>query len=123
MVKPFNRPEIVKQGLANPITDGPVTISSGAGEMTNYYSLDPSRPTAVGLSHHASDAPTVEYTFTLGSHNDLEDSSVLWFELYDGSETPYAVGDSRGFSGVRVISNSPTNGDIDYEIVQYGRRN
>lgn len=123
MATSFNRKEINAQKLACRVSKGPITIASGAGNIINHYALDPSRNTAIGLSHNASDAPTVEVTFTLEAHDDLEDSSVLWFVVYDGSSTPYIAGDSRGPTGMRIKANTPTNGAIKYEITQFGRRN
>ena len=120
MATSFNRVEIARQKLANVVIAE--TLANGGGPFTKYYALDPSRSTSILITHHASDTPLVSTTNTLDSNDDLEHANVLWGQTYDGTSTPYNVGDSRGLTGIKVTV-TPTNGDVDISIIQYGRRN
>ena len=120
MATSFNRAEIARQKLAQEVVRE--TLSNGGGPFTRYYALDPSRPTSIIVSHNAGDTPLVSVTNTVDSNDDLEHANVLYGQVYDGTSSPYVKGDSRGLTGMKVTV-TPTSGDVEISITQYGRRN
>lgn len=116
----FNRIEIVRQKLAGRIVRD--IFANGGGAIDNFYALDPSRVTSIIITHNAGDTPLVSVTNTLDASDDLENAAVLFGQIYDGTSTPFIAGDSKGLTGLR-IQVTPTSGDVEVSIIQYGRGN
>jgi len=116
----FSRVELGRQKRVRPVSDdtGQTVMVEDAGAKTFYYPLDPGFTTSIIVTHNASDTPLVAVTNTLTTTDDLENASVLFAQVYDGTSTPYLAGDSRGLTGVRITA-TPTEGDVNISIMQY----
>lgn len=116
----YNRIELGRQKRVRPISidTNQQSAENGAGAKTYFYALDPGFSTSIIVTHNAGDTPLVAVTNTLTTTDDLEDASVLFAQVYDGTSTPYLAGDSRGLTGVRITV-TPTSGDVDISIMQY----
>lgn len=132
MVTSYNRIELVKSRrilvCRGNSTTGKVgfhkmenyVVASGATAETIFIPLDPTQETAIMMSHNATDTPTIDATITALSSDDLEDSAMNYFPVYDGSATPYAAADTRPLIGLKIIAD-PVNGDITIDVIQTRR--
>jgi len=95
-------------------------IANAATAETIYIPLDPTQETSIMLSHNSTDVPIISGTITALDTDDLEDSDVNWFVVYDGTATPYAAADTRPLIGLRIVAN-PANGEIAIDVLQTRR--
>lgn len=133
MVTSYNRIELVKRGSILVCRGNSITgktgfhkmenyiVASGATAETIYVPLDPTQVTSIMMSHDAADTPTIDATITALASDDLEDSNVNYFQVYDGASTPYAAADTRPLIGLKIIAD-PVNGNITIDVIQTRRR-
>lgn len=91
------------------------SIAAGASGTSIFLVLDPTRSSSILVRKNGSTG-TVNVTNTL--LDDLEDSAAIYAERNSGTDD-YVAGDTKGITGVKVVSGTPQASAINISVLQY----